>query len=230
MPFVKMTLTAAQFKKHTLGKMFQLSHKQLTGESSGKHDIELNIGDGEVEKLMKNIQMGKGFKFSSPMEGGSFDFEEHQKRYEAGGKKLKRDTVFRVLKGSDDALAWGEKMKQCRLAKKSGISSDDEIVGGSTYNERLARRTKNTFKKIGQTAVPILKDIGVNVIKNIGTKLLTTALMGGKLETAPYSHMIGGVPKPIHSRSHIEAINTLGLGYKHAGKNNLFTGGSFLEL
>ena len=40
MKTIKMTLTPAQMRKHTAGEPFQLTHKQLTGGSTGKHTIQ----------------------------------------------------------------------------------------------------------------------------------------------------------------------------------------------
>jgi len=286
---VKLTLTAPQLKKHSLGKAFQLSHKQLNGESTGKHEIELNIDDGEVQRLLNNIQIGKGFKFKPPMEGGSIE----PQIFYAGGDKLRRqqkEKLGRALKGSDEALAWGAKMKQLRLAKQSGVV-DEEIVGGSTYMERQNRRIKNTFKDIGRVlkpavpvlkqigqvalpivkdvaktvgtkllteamiggstynqrlkrrvkttfkdigrvlapAVPVLKDVVLPIVKDVGATMLKSAIMGGDLIT-PYSNLIGGVRRPVYTKKHMDSINTLGLGYKQAGVNGIIKGGSFLPL
>ena len=43
---------------------FQLSHRQLSGNSKGKHEIMLNLPETETQKLVSNIQQGKGFRFN----------------------------------------------------------------------------------------------------------------------------------------------------------------------
>jgi hypothetical protein len=64
--------------------------------------------------------------------------------------------------------------------------------GGSTYGQRLARRTRNTLKKVGQTlapAVPFLKDEILPIVKNVGKKALekklTEALGAGRKPRKP---------------------------------------------
>ena len=61
---VKLILTAAQLKKMKSSNPFQLSHRQLSGNSKGKHEIMLNLPETETQKLVSNIQQGKGFRFN----------------------------------------------------------------------------------------------------------------------------------------------------------------------
>jgi len=68
--------------------------------------------------------------------------------------------------------------------------------GGSTYNQRLARRTRNTFKKVGQVlapAVPFLKKNVLPVLVDVGKKVAQK-----ELETAVGLGMSGGRKKKIN--------------------------------
>ena len=44
---VKLILTDAQLKKMKSSNPFQLSHRQLSGNSEGKHEIMLNLPETE---------------------------------------------------------------------------------------------------------------------------------------------------------------------------------------
>ena len=61
---VKLILTDAQLKKMKSSNPFQLSHRQLSGNSKGKHEIMLNLPETETQKLVSNVQKGKGFRFN----------------------------------------------------------------------------------------------------------------------------------------------------------------------
>ena len=61
---MKLILTDAQLKKMKSPGPFQLSHRQLSGNSKGKHEIMLNLPETETHKLVPNIQKGKGFRFN----------------------------------------------------------------------------------------------------------------------------------------------------------------------
>ena len=49
---VKLILTDAQLKKMKSSNPFQLSHRQLSGNSKGKHEIMLNLPETETQKLV----------------------------------------------------------------------------------------------------------------------------------------------------------------------------------
>ena len=77
MDTVKLRLTTSQLRNLQSGKSFQLSHPQLSGRSNGTHEIELKLPSHHTSRLMKNMSMGKGFRFPASgmpealVEGGS---------------------------------------------------------------------------------------------------------------------------------------------------------------
>lgn len=89
MKTIKMTLTPAQMRKHTAGEPFQLTHKQLTGGSTGKHTIQKDLDESTVARLMENIQNKKGFRFPASSQGGSTFRERKQRRARNTFRKLK---------------------------------------------------------------------------------------------------------------------------------------------
>ena len=64
-------LTSQQLNKFKKGTGFQLSHNQLTA-NAGKHQVQVHLMPPDLNKLVKNIQAGKGFRFTQKnVKGGS---------------------------------------------------------------------------------------------------------------------------------------------------------------
>ena len=288
---VKLNLTTAQLRKHNKGLPFQLTHNQLTGSSTGKHVVELDIHENDAKRLLKNIKLKKGFRFKPPgaaVQGGATYWERQKRRAKNTlrkvgntardvGKFVAKNVPKSVVKdvanlaidelelpdetkalvdkgidygyatqgkgmkkGSPEAKAWGERMRQARLAKKQGSSTTAAggsfiTLGGSTYWERQRRRAKNTFRKIGKKTLPIAKDIAKDVAKNA----VKEAVLGMGHEPGHHANnihvtggaLVNGVARPLYSERTKKRIQTHGLGAKQKGKDNgLIHGGSFLPL
>ena len=61
---VKLILTDAQMNKMKSSSPFQLSHRQLSGQSKGKHEVTLQLPEADSRRLVNNVQQGKGFRFN----------------------------------------------------------------------------------------------------------------------------------------------------------------------
>ena len=61
---VKLILTDAQLRKMKASNPFQLSHKQLSGQSKGKHEVIMDLPESDSRRLVSNVQLGKGFRFN----------------------------------------------------------------------------------------------------------------------------------------------------------------------
>ncbi len=61
---VKLILTDAQMNKMKSSSPFQLSHRQLSGQSKGKHEVTLHLPEADSRRLVNNVQQGKGFRFN----------------------------------------------------------------------------------------------------------------------------------------------------------------------
>ena len=61
---VKLILTDTQLKKMKASNPFQLNHKQLSGQSKGKHEVTLELPESDSRRLVSNVQKGKGFRFN----------------------------------------------------------------------------------------------------------------------------------------------------------------------
>jgi len=186
MDTVKLRLTTSQLKNLKEGRSFQLSHPQLSGQSKGEHEIEIELPSHHTKKLMKNLSMGKGFRFP---------------------------------------------------AHSSSLGMEDEMEGGSTYLQRLARRTRNTFrpvekvfrplvkpalKELKNIALPIVKDVARDVVRDAVTNTITSGVGG---------NLLRGAPRPLYTQKTTDRIMTHGLSNKMVGnRNGLVHGGSFLPL
>ena len=180
MDTVKLRLTTSQLKNLKEGLPFQLSHPQLSGQSKGEHEIEISLPSHHTKKLMKNLSMGKGFRFPAH--------------------------------------------------SSSSLGMQDEMEGGSTYLQRLARRTRNTFrplvkpalKELKNIALPIVKDVARDVVRDAVTNTITSGVGG---------NLLRGPPKPLYTKKTTDRIMTHGLSKKTVGnRNGLVHGGSFLPL
>ena len=114
-----------------------------------------NLGDMGRYALDKGLDIGYSATPGADLKRQAIDFAKDTLQ-----KKLEGRGFQRPKKGSAEAKAWGQRMKQLRMAKQTG---GEMIEGGSTYAQRLARRTRNTFKpvgealrKVGQTVAPMI--------------------------------------------------------------------------
>ena len=222
MDVIKVNLTAPQLRNFQNQKPFQLSHSQLSGNSKGNHAVEIHLNPPSLSKLLKNIQQGKGFRFSTNhIVGGSFlgsiarSVGNHVKDAAIGvGKEVVKDKIKKMtglgmkrpVKGSKEAIEWGQRMKALREAKKGKT-----IEGGRTYAERLRDRTrrigqrakatfekvgdafkpvgkfltsepvKNTLKQVGKETLQGLKDYALPIVKQVGKDALKTAVTGAMM-------------------------------------------------
>ena len=240
MDTVKLRLTTPQLKKLHGGLSFQLSHPQLSGHSKGEHDIEVQLPSQHAKRLMKNVSMGKGFRFptSSSSSGAGI---------QALGDKLKA--------------------QRGKMLKKAIIKEEAPMEGGATYLQRLARRTRNTFKPVERGFKKNIIDSGVG--KEIAKELIkvgtqyalptaTTALsviagdetgqtgriigniagrrLQGLADRGGYGagiggNMVRGAPRPLYTQRTTDRIMTHGLSsHKSGTRNGLVHGGSFLPL
>ena len=190
MDTVKLRLTSSQLKNLQEGRSFQLSNPQLSGQSKGEHEIEIQLPSHHTKKLMKNLSMGKGFRF--PAHSSSLGME--------GGRM-------------------------------------EEIEGGRTYLQRLASRTRNTFrpverafrplvkpafKELKNIALPIVKDAARDVVRDAVTSTITSGVGG---------NLLRGASRPLYTQKTTDRIMTHGLSKKMVGnRNGLVHGGSFLPL
>ena len=183
---VKLRLTTSQLQNLQKGRSFQLSHPQLSGQSKGEHEIEIPLPSHHTKKLMKNMSMGKGFRFPAH--------------------------------------------------SSSSLDMQDEMQGGATYLQRLARRTRNTFRPVARAFRPLvkpalkeLKDIALPIVKDAARDMVrdavTTAVTGGV-----GGNLLGGAPKPLYTKKTTDRIMTHGLSKKMVNQNGLMHGGSFLPL
>ncbi len=233
MDTVKLRLTTPQLKKLHGGLSFQLSHPQLSGHSKGEHDIEVQLPSQHTKRLMKNISMGKGFRFPTSSSSSGAGIQ-----------------------------ALGDKLKAQR-----GKMFEAKMEGGATYLQRLARRTRNTFKPVERGFKKNIIDSGVG--KEIAKELIkvgtqyalptaTTALsmmagdetgqtgriigniagkrLQGLADRSGYGagiggNMVRGAPRPLYTQRTTDRIMTNGLSsHKSGTRNGLVHGGSFLPL
>ena len=81
MSSVKLILTDAQLRKMKSSSPFQLSHKQLSGKSTGKHEITITLPESDSRRLISNIHKGKGFRFDpKKIEGGATYWQRQARR------------------------------------------------------------------------------------------------------------------------------------------------------
>ena len=183
---VKLRLTSSQLKNLQEGRSFQLSHPQLSGHSKGEHEIEIQLPSHHTKNLMKNLYVGKGFRF--PAHSSSL-----------GDKKINME----------------------------------KIEGGSTYLQRLARRTRNTFRPVEKAVRPFikpalneLKDIALPIVKDMVRDAVTNTITSGI-----GGNLLRGAPRPLYTQKTTNRIMTHGLSKKMVGnRNGLVHGGSFLPL
>jgi hypothetical protein len=113
----------------------------------------------------------------------------------------------------------------------------EEIEGGSTYLQRLARRTKNTFRPVEKVARPFikpalneLKDIALPIVKDAAKDMVRDAV-ANTLTSGVGGNLLRGPPKPLYTKKTTDRIMTHGLSKKTVGnRNGLVHGGSFLPL
>ena len=179
MDTVKLRLTTSQLKNLKEGRSFQLSHPQLSGQSKGEHEIEIELPSHHTKKLMKNLSMGKGFRFP---------------------------------------------------AHSSSLGMEDEMEGGSTYLQRLARRTRNTFRPLVKPALKELKNIALPIVKDAARDMVRDAVTGA-VTGGVGGNLLRGAPRPMYTYKTTDRIMTHGLSKKMVGnRNGLVHGGSFLPL
>jgi hypothetical protein len=187
MDTVKLRLTTSQLKNLKEGLPFQLSHPQLSGQSKGEHEIEIQLPSHHTKKLMKNLSMGKGFRFPAH--------------------------------------------------SSSSLGMQDEMEGGSTYLQRLARRTRNTFRPVEKAFRPLvkpalkeLKNIALPIVKDAARDMVRDALTGA-VTGGVGGNLLKGAPRPMYTNKTTDRIMTHGLSKKMVGnRNGLVHGGSFLPL
>jgi hypothetical protein len=187
MDTIRLRLTTSQLRNLQKGRSFQLSHPQLSGQSKGEHEIEIPLPSHHTQKLMKNMSMGKGFRF--PASSASLDDVEEK-----------------------------------------------EMQGGATYLQRLARRTRNTFRPVARAFRPLvkpalkeLKDIALPIVKDAARDMVRDAVTGA-VTGGVGGNLLGGAPKPLYTKKTTDRIMTHGLSKKMVNQNGLMHGGSFLPL
>ena len=211
MEAIKVNLTTPQLRNYQNQKPFQLSHSQLSGNSKGNHTVEIHLNPPSFTKLLKNMNQGKGFRFSpNHIQGGSFlgdiarKVGHHAKDIaidvakDAVKNKVKKMTglgMKRPAKGSPEAKAWGQRMKALREAKKGGQKT---IEGGRTYAERLRDRTrrigqraKATFQKVGDAFKPVGKFLTSEPVKQGLKAIGNETLKGLKDYALPIAKEVG---------------------------------------
>ena len=187
MDTIRLRLTTSQLRNLEKGRSFQLSHPQLSGQSKGEHEIEIPLPSHHTKKLMKNLSMGKGFRFPASLD----NIEE----------------------------------------------KDKEMQGGATYLQRLARRTRNTFRPVARAFRPLvkpalkeLKNIALPIVKDAARDMVRDAFTGA-VTGGVGGNLLRGAPRPLYTQKTTDRIMTHGLSKKMVGnRNGLVHGGSFLPL
>ena len=89
MSSVKLILTDAQLRKMKNSSPFQLSHKQLSGQSTGKHEVTITLPEGDTRRLVNNVQRGKGFRFDpKKIKGGATYWQRQARRTKNALRKI----------------------------------------------------------------------------------------------------------------------------------------------
>ena len=204
MDIVKLRLTTSQLRNIQSGKSFQLSHTQLSGHSKGEHEIEIKLPKQHTSKMMKNMSMGKGFRF--PASGMP----------EALGDKLRKQKENMMKKAlQEPAMIEGGATYLQRLARRARNTFRPVAKAVQPFVKPALQELKNY-------AVPIVKDVAKDMVREAITEAITSGV-GGSL--------VRGAPRPLYTQRTTDRIMTHGLTSRQAGsRNGLVHGGSFLPL
>lgn len=125
---VRLILTDAQLRKMQSSTPFQLSHKQLSGGSQGKHEVTIQLPESDSRRLVSNVKNGKGFRFNpEKVKGGS-----------VFGRRLK-NTFRKVKNTARDVGKFVVKNVPKNLAKDAVNLAIDEIID---VDDNLKTRAK----------------------------------------------------------------------------------------
>jgi hypothetical protein len=160
--------------------------------------LHKNFKDGDVQESLDNLKS---------LHNNITHVVEKTKEFKGG----------RVAKGSQEAK---DRMAKIRAMRK--------VVGGSTYAQRLARRTRNTFRPVVKAAktvvnavAPIAKKVAP-MAKNIGKKVLKDVVKKGLPMVVTGALSAVGQPQlaPVVNATLTPALNNVidkqinGLGYQ----------------
>ena len=247
---VKLILTDAQLKKMKSSNPFQLSHRQLSGNSKGKHEIMLNLPETETQKLVSNIQQGKGFRFnpkkfvrqakntlkkvgSAAKKAGKFIVDNVPKEITKDVANLVADELELgdrqkdlVNKGID--LGYKSQGKGVSKRVNPWISHVKNFAKERGLNYRDALRhpqVKSTYQRGGKFSIGKLERAfrpPSAIVRDVAKKELLG--MGHKSKQNIHNeggNLLKGIPKTLASRKRAQ---------EHIKTNGLLQGGSFLPL
>ena len=247
---VKLILTDAQLKKMKSSNPFQLSHRQLSGQSEGKHEVTLELPESDSRRLVSNVQQGKGFRFNPK----KFLRQARNTAKKVGNVARKtgkfvvdnvpKDVVKDVANLAIDKL---ELPPETKTAVDKGIDIGYKSQGkgtakagtnpwiqhvksfakqhGINYRDALKHpNVKSSYQKGGKFSLKKLGKLMKPAVP-IGKEIAKGALMGLGHKSKQNIHneggtLLKGIPKSLNSRATRDHIKT----------NGLMQGGSFLPL
>ena len=250
---VKLILTDAQMNKMKSSSPFQLSHRQLSGQSKGKHEVTLQLPEADSRRLVNNVQQGKGFRFnpkkflrqakntlkkvgSATRKAGKFVVDNVPKEITKDVANLVADELelgdegkYLVDKGID--LGYKSQGKGTSKRTNTWIAHVKNFAKQYGINYRDALRhpdVRTTYQKGGKFS---LKKLGrmlkpaVPVAKEIAKDAVKGAILGVGHKSKHNIHNEGGtLLKGIPKNVNSRATR------EHIKTNGLMQGGSFLPL
>ena len=177
---------------------------------------------------LRNLQEGRSFQLSHPQLLG------HSKGEHEVEILLPSQHTKKLMKNLSIEKGFRFPAHYSSLGDKK--INMEEIEGGSTYLQRLARRTRNTCRPVEKVvrpfikpalnelkdiALPIVKDVAKDVVRDAVTNTITSGIGG---------NLLRGAPRPLYTQKTTDRIMTHGLSKKMVNRNGLVHGGSFLPL
>ena len=245
---VKLILTDAQLRKMKASNPFQLSHKQLSGQSKGKHEVIMDLPESDSRRLVSNVQLGKGFRFNPKKflrqakntvkkagnvakQAGQFVVQNIPKEITKDVANVVADELelgaqgkYLVNKGIDLGYQSQGKGTQKKASNNPWIDHVKRFGQqyGLSYRDALRHpEVKTTYQKGGKFS---FKKLGRMLIHN--APIAEDALLGAGHKSKHNIHneggtLLKGIPKAMSSR---------GGTREHIQTNGLIRGGSFLPL
>ena len=231
---VKLILTDAQLKKMKSSNPFQLSHRQLSGNSKGKHEIMLNLPETETQKLVSNIQQGKGFRFNPKkfVRQAKNTLKQVGKTAKKAGKFIVDNVPKEITKDVAnlvaDELELGEQQKDL-VNKGIDLGYKSQGKGISRRPNPWINHVKNFAKQYGLSYRDALKHPQVKTTYQKGGSFLGDLKKGfkrvGKV-LKPAAPIVKEVGKEVAK----DAVKGAILGVGHKSKQNIHNeGGNLLR-
>ena len=214
---ISLFLTTAQKGKMVAKKPFQLSATQLKA-GSGKHEVEIKMTEKNYRTLLKNVEKGKGFRFTSDKIIGGAVEDAPEPVVDTPEPVVSEKTGGKLVKGSQ---AMKDHMAKLRGMRKGKGMKAEEILGEGVFGD-IERGLKKTFN-------PALgRKIKSAVRSPVGKKILKTIADAGIGAVSTFAGQpIAGV---VGSQLANQAIDGLGVADKrhYLKKNHVVEGGTLL--